>query len=288
MRVLVTGARGRIGRRVVGELVQRGDEVVAVDRAPVDDGTVAGPVISHQVDLVDMDGVRSVTAGCEALVHLAAIPSPRHDVPEEVFRVNVISTFNVLEAFAASGGQCAVLASSLSALGMSWGPTVFSPRYAPVDEDHPLYPAECYGLSKEVTERTGEMFQRRGLESVVMLRFPGVFDAEQRARRRAGQLRDPGTEVDVRELWSYIYPEDVASAFAVAAHAGVAGYEVVNVGAADTLSDLPTVELLSRYHPTTELRSSIEGTAPVWSIEKAKRVLGFHPRHSWRQPPAGN
>ncbi|HTW07090.1 MAG TPA: NAD(P)-dependent oxidoreductase [Acidimicrobiales bacterium] len=283
MRVLVTGARGRIGRHVVDQLVARGDEVVAIDRAPLGEQAVPEGVTAHQVDLLEIERTRSLSAGCDALVHLAAIPSPRQDVAEEVFRVNVVSTFNVLQAFTDAGGGRAVLASSLSALGMSWGPRVFSPLYAPVDEEHPLFPADAYGLSKEVTERTGEMFHRRAGTTVVMLRFPGVFDAVRRAERIAALRRDPGTEVDVRELWAYIYHDDVASAFVLGVHADISGCEVVNVGAADTLCEVATVELLRRYHPTTEIRAAIEGTAPVWSIEKARRLLGFTPRHSWRR-----
>jgi UDP-glucose 4-epimerase len=286
MRVLVTGARGRIGRHVVAQLAARGDEVVAVDRAPLDDEPPRDGVVARQLDLLDIDAVRSVAAACQALLHLAAIPSPRSDPPEVVFSLNAVSTFNVLQVFTDAGGERAVLASSLSALGMAWAPRVFSPLYAPVDEEHPLRPEDAYGLSKEVTERIGEMFQRRCAASVVLLRFPGVLDAAQRAARLAALQRDPGDEVNVRDLWAYVYHEDVASAFVLAAHADISGCEVVNVGAADTLSELPTLELLRRYHPTTEIRSEIEGTASAWSIEKAHRLLGFKPRYSWRAEPA--
>jgi nucleoside-diphosphate-sugar epimerase len=280
VRVLVTGARGRIGRHVVAQLLARGDEVVAVDRVPPGDDDVKPGVTVSTLDLADVD--RTVFEGCAALVHLAAIPSPRHDPPGVVFGVNAGATFNALQAFTDAGGTRAVLASSLSALGMAWGPEVVSPIYAPVDEAHPLRPAEAYGLSKEVTERIGEMFHRRCLTTVVLLRFPGVFSPAHLATRLAAVHGDPGTEVDVRDLWTYIFPEDVAAAFVLAAHADLDGCEVVNVGAADTVSDLPTLELFRRYHPTTEIRSEIEGTASPWSTVKAQQVLGFTPRYSWR------
>jgi len=285
MRVLVTGARGGIGRHVVDQLVASGDEVVAVDRVPLDGPQPPG-IVAHELDLLDIEGLRAVADGCNALVHLAAIPSPVLGPPEEVFMVNAVSTFNVLQAFSDTGGRRAVLASSLSALGMPFAPEVFSPLYAPVDEEHPLFPADAYGLSKEVTESAGEMFHRRYQATVVILRFPGAFDAARFAPRLAALRRDPGTEVDVRELWAYIYHEDVASAFVLATHANLPGYEVVNVGAADTLCDVPTSELLRRYHPMTEIRSPIEANAPVWSIEKARRVLGFTPHHTWRTDAA--
>ena len=171
------------------------------------------------------------------------------------------------------------MASSLAALGMGWAPRMFSPRYVPIDEEHPLSPAECYGLSKEVSERTAEMFCRRGGMSVLSLRFPFAGDPEQRADRVARTRADPGIEMSVRDVWSYVYPEDVASACVLGIHAGLEGFVVLNIGAADTLSDVGTMELVRRYHPETEVREEIVGTSAAFSISKANRLVGFVPAH---------
>jgi hypothetical protein len=59
-------------------------------------------------------------------------------------------------------------------------------------------------------------------------------------------------------------------------------FEVFNVAAADTLTDIPTERLLREYAPSVEIRHSIQGNASAYSIDKARRLLGFEPGHSWR------
>ena len=62
----------------------------------------------------------------------------------------------------------------------------------------------------------------------------------------------------------------------------VLGFEVLNITSADSLSDVPTEELMRRYCPDVQLRGRIVGSGSAWSTEKARRLLGYTPRHSWR------
>lgn len=281
MKVLVTGAAGTIGRAVVTELAGRGHELVALDLAPeVTD--LRGVTSTVRADVTSMDDVGRAVAGCSAVVHLAGYVEPRVAPPEVVFTSNVAGAFTALQALADAGGNRAVLASSASALGMAWSPVRFSPRYVPIDEDHPTLPADPYGLSKEVVERTGAMFARRHAMSVAALRFPWAPDDGERWQRIAQVADDPDEDGAVRDLWSYVHPRDVALACALALEADDHGFEVFNVAAADTISELPTAALLRRFHPTTEIREPVAGTAAAWSTRKAQRLLGFTPRYSWR------
>ena len=109
-----------------------------------------------QGDVRDPDFVASVmdAARPDALIHLAALPSPLHGTPLEVFGTNVEATFVALEAAGNAGVKRVSLASSISLLGLPYGAEGLAPLYAPVDEAHPNIGTDPYALSKEVDEAT--------------------------------------------------------------------------------------------------------------------------------------
>ncbi len=277
MKAVVTGAAGGLGRYVVAELTRRGHDVIAVDRRGTDDGE---PTVV--ADVTDLAQMRAACAGCDALIHLAAIPSPRRSEPDVVFGNNVRSTFAALQAAADVGIGRAVIASSASALGMAWAEPTFSPLYAPIDEDHPLRPADHYGLSKEVAERIGASMHRQSGMAVTALRFPWLPYGPRLAEAVAAVRGDPAQRTPMRDLWSYALPEDVATAAALVIETPGLGFDVLNVVAPDTLSEIPTEELIATYHPTTELREPLPGSTPAWSTARAAALVGFTAVHSWR------
>ena len=282
MRVLVTGGSGTLGRALIHMLADGGHEVVSGDLRPLDPEE-RGLAWQREVDLSDVGQVAGTMAGCDAVVHLGAIAEPYRHPDERVFRNNVLSTFAMLQAAMLLGVGKAVVASSISALGPAWAPVRSFPLYAPVDEDHPLRPQDPYGLSKEVDERTCAMFHRRCGMSVLALRLHRVTRPGD-ARELAETLQDR-PEGWARNLWGYVDVRDAAQACALCLQAENLGFEVFNVTAADTLSAVPTEELIRRYCPGVEIRHRIEGTESAWSLEKAGRLLGYHPRHSWRDSP---
>src|SRR5919112_3786412 len=116
MRTLVTGSSGRLGRWVVRTLLDAGHEVVGADRQrPPDDGGAR----HRTVNLTDVGQVAGAMAGCDAVVHLGAIPGLDRYPDEVVFGNNTLSTFAVVQAASLLGVSRAVVASSGSALGMS-------------------------------------------------------------------------------------------------------------------------------------------------------------------------
>jgi nucleoside-diphosphate-sugar epimerase len=280
MKVLVTGGSGMLGRATIRVLAERDHELVSADRRPL--GGAENLAWHRQTDLTDVGQVAGAMAGCDAVVHLGAIPAPYHHPDERVFSNNVLSTFAVLQAAALLSVRKAVVASSVSALGPAWAPTPLFPLYAPVDEEHPLLPQDPYGLSKEVDERTCAMFYRRRGMSVLALRLHRVTLPGE-AQELAGQVRER-PEAWARNLWGYVDVRDAANACLLGLEAEGLGFEVFNVTAADTLSEVPTEELIRRHCPGVEIRRPLQGTESAWSIRKAGRLLGYRPRHSWRDP----
>lgn len=281
MKVLVTGGSGGLGRWVVRELRAHGYGVVSADRRPPAE---AEPGARYaELDLTDVKGVQRVLDGCEAVVHLAAIPAPGGRPDEVVFGNNVLGTFAVLQAASRLRVRKVVTASSTAALGAAFAARPFGPRYLPIDEAHPLSPQDPYGLSKEVGERVGAAFGRTGL-SVSALRFHFVAQPGVAAARAAAFWLD--AETCARELGGYVDVRDAARACRLGLEADTPGFEAFNITAADTLSRTPTLELVRHHYPEVELRGPVEGFASAWSTEKARRLLGYAPRYSWRDEAA--
>src|SRR5258708_4813090 len=144
--VLVTGGSGKVGKWVIAELQAHGYLVVNADRRRAD------YIKTMEVDLCNIGHAYAAMAGVDAVVHLAAIPSPGGHPPEVVFQTNVISTFNVLQTASTLQVKKVVLASSLSALGLAYSFRPVELHYFPIYEAHPLLPQDAYGLSKIADE----------------------------------------------------------------------------------------------------------------------------------------
>jgi nucleoside-diphosphate-sugar epimerase len=285
MKVLVTGGSGKIGQWAIADLLQHGHEVINADRAKPVAGRApqeARAVRFIQTDVSDVGQMAGALAGCDALLHLGAIPNPYDHADEVVFTNNVIGTFAALQAASLLGVKRAVIASSLSALGTAYAPVPFAPLYAPLDEEHPLLNHDCYGLSKEVDERTALMFHRRFGMRIAALRFHWVTYLEDAAAKAKRLEADPRHDDWWRLLWGYVEIQDAASMCRLALEADGFGFEAFNVTAADTLSTIPTEELLRTHTPGLEIRAPIPGCDSAFSLEKGRRLLGYNPTRTWR------
>jgi nucleoside-diphosphate-sugar epimerase len=268
--VLVTGAAGLIGRVVTNTLLKYGSSVTGLvldDRGDLGiDRVVVG-------DAADPETARRAMADIDAVVHLAALPTPRHGTPLEVFGGNTGATFTVLEEAGRAGVKRIACASSLSVLGLSWGRPGLHPAYLPIDEALPLQIEDPYALSKQADENTAVMMARRHNMAVVSLRFPFVANAERARRRYSEVVREPG--VAAAELWTYLDVRDAAEACWLAITAPLAGQHSVFVAAPDILAPQPTMELIERYHPDCELRAPIPGRSTPIDLRVAQELLGF-------------
>ena len=247
--IVVTGAAGRLGRRVASLLHERGYEVVSTDKVPSDDPP-AGLVIG---DLLDLGVVESLLDGAEAVIHMGAIPGPSRAGPREIFENNVQSTFNVMTVAAEKGLRRVVFSSSAFGMGWAHDGAAFVPLYLPLDEEHPMMPFEPYGLSKQVGEVIGEMVARSSATSVVSLRFTNVVYPEQQADFPwpVPTPQKPLTLV----MWAYADPRDVAEAHVLALEADIQGHEAFLLAQPSNRFKESTLDLIkSNFGDRVEVR----------------------------------
>ena len=272
MRVVVTGGAGKAGRAVVHDLLEHGYDIVSVD-------LVRDPALETAqliADIADYGQTIDVLRGADAVVHLAAIPAPGLKPGELTFRVHATSTYNVFAAAPLLGLQRVVWASSETTLGLPFERE--QPRYAPIDEQHPLLPESSYALSKVIAEEMARQFSRWTGIPYVGLRFSNIMEPDD-YRLFPDYWADP--QLRRWNLWGYVDARDVARSCRLALEADVAGAEAMIVAAADTVMDRPSLELMHEVFPDVEVRDVGEfGT--LLSIEKARRVLRYEPAFSWR------
>jgi len=282
-RVLVTGSSGRLGRAVVIDLLEAGYAVVGADRVPLE----GAPTGLEQIgwDGVEVDALTAALDGCAALVHLAAIPTPRDHPAEVVFANNTRATFAALQAAARSRVRRAVIASSVSAYGMPWSPQPTRALYVPVDEEHPMRNYDPYGLSKEVDERTAAMFCRRAEMSVAALRFHWIATRQEQLERVGLLHADQDWANQLREMWGYVDVRDAARACRLALEAAqirAYGFVPLIIAAADSLVEPAVSDLLARHAPDVEVREELPAPRGAFAIEQARSLIGWAPQHSWR------
>jgi nucleoside-diphosphate-sugar epimerase len=279
-RVVVTGGSGKLGRAVTDELLEHGYDVVNVDHAPP-----AAPRCPYtRIDLTDygqtveaLSGIDARYPSVDAVVHLAAIPGPGAAANAATFANNVTASYNVFAAARAAGITNVVWASSETLLGL---PFELPPPYLPVDEECPARPETSYSLAKLLDETMAGQFCRwNPALKMVGLRFSNVMDP-------ADYASFPGFDADARlrawNAWSYIDSRDGAQAVRRALEWDGVGAHIFIIANADTVMSRSSAELAAEVYPDVPLTRAVGEHETLLSIEKARRVLGYEPQHSWR------
>jgi UDP-glucose 4-epimerase len=281
MKVVVTGALGKVGRAAVAALAAAGHELVATDLARATfERAVAGEPAYLQAELTDAGHAFAVVRGAEAVVHAAAIPDPQHNPPQVVFGNNLMATFNLLEAAVRLGVRRFVNISSETVPGFAFAERAFLADYCPIDEDHPVAPQDPYALSKHFGEQLVDAAVRRSDLRGVSLRPSWVQWAGNYERNLGPEVREPGPSPS---FWSYVDVEDLAAAIRLAVEVDTPGHEVCYVAAADNSTGRPLAELVRRFHgDRVRLRELPREDASGISCAKAERLLGWRPTRSWR------
>jgi UDP-glucose 4-epimerase len=285
MKIAVTGGSGKLGRTVVAALGQAGHEVVNLDVAGVrGPGVVRVDLTSYGETIDAFFGEHDPSAGpgqaatpaFDALVHLAAIPAPglRSDVA--TFHNNMLSTFNVFHAARRAGIRNIVYASSETTLGL---PFDVPPPYIPVDEEYPARPESIYSLVKHLEEQMAiELVRWDPTLKIIALRFSNVMDPEDYAEF-------PSFDADATarkwNLWGYIDGRDGAQAVLKALEVDITGFDRFIIAAADTVMSRSNADLVAEVFPGVPLTRELGEHETLLSIEKARRVLGYSPQHSW-------
>ena len=272
-KIVVTGGSGKAGRAVIKDLLEHQYDVLNIDLlAPRER-------ISRflKVDLTDQGQVLEALHGADAVVHLGAIPAPGIQTEEATFRNNTLSTFNVFNAAMLLKLQRVVWASSETVLGLPFERE--QPAYAPIDEEHPLYPESSYALSKVISEEMARQFNRRSGIPFIGLRFSNIMEPHDYERFPAFS---ENPRLRKWNLWGYVDARDVAQSCRLGLEASITGAEVFIIAAADTVMKQPSRELLAEVFPGVPLKGEIEPFETLLSIRKARKLLGYAPQYSWR------
>jgi len=291
MRYLVTGGAGFIGSNTIDELVRRGQDVVALDDLSSGKSANLAHVSSKikliQDSITNLDALREASRGVDCVIHLAAQTSVPRSVkdPIETNLINVNGTLNVLVAARDAKVRRVVFASSCAVYGKT--------EVLPIRESAPLAPISPYGLSKQVGEAYGRVFQELyGLEFVA-LRYFNVF----------GPRQDPGSPYsgvlsifnaallggtqptvygDGEQSRDFVYVENVVQANLLAAEAKGATGLAVNVGTGNRSTLNQTIAALGQItgRPAkAKYAAAREGDIrdSQADISLAQRALGYRP-----------
>jgi len=271
MKIALTGGSGRIGQAIAAHALRLGHEVVSIDRvAPPDPAPRAG-LRFVEADVVDYDALLAAFEGCDALIHMAAIPAPGHHPDHIVHNNNVVGSYNALRAGVERGIFRICQASSVNAIGLSFSR---SPRfdYFPVDEAHANYVEEPYSLSKWICEQQADSFARRHDNiRIASMRFHWVVPDRATSAARMGIASQEMS----KHLWAYTLYDAAARACVQSLEAPFLGHEAFYIIAPETNMDIPSEELAARFFPHVPIRGDLSGRRSFFSCAKAERMLGW-------------
>jgi nucleoside-diphosphate-sugar epimerase len=303
MRYLVTGGAGFIGSNTVEELVRRGNAVVVLDDLssgkPGNLENVRSNIEFVRESVTNLDRLREVCHEVDCVIHLAAqvsVPRSIQD-PIETNLINVDGTLNVLVAARDAKVKRVVFASSCAVYGKT--------ETLPIAENVSLAPISPYGISKQVGEAYGQVFQQLyGLEFVA-LRYFNVFGPKQSPGSaysgvlslfNAALLKgsQPTIYGDGGQSRDFVYVGNVVDAILLAAEEKRAAGHAFNIGAGKRYTLNQTLSLLekitgrpakAKYAPSREgdIRDSQA------DIALARNLLGYNPhiefeeglKHTW-------
>ena len=292
-KIFVTGGSGRLGRSVVSGLAEAGHEVVSVDREAVPAELLPAGVVQETADLLAPgEAARLIAASKpDAVIHLAAIAVPFSAPEDVIFATNTRLAFAVISAATELGVRKIVTASSPTVLGYGC-PAGWLPPSFPLDERTPPKPWNAYALSKLIAEQTVQMFAAAQGEKIRYASFRPCFVISpeewegaptQQGHTLAERLANPALSAPA--LFNYVDARDVADFLDLLLQKmeQIPNGETFFVGAADALATAPRAELMPKYLPGSEaLSAGLTGTSPAFSIAKARELLGWHPRRTWR------
>lgn len=272
-KIVVTGGSGKAGRAAIADLLAHDYDVINVDINPPLETTA--PFV--KADLTELGQAFEVLHGADAVVHLAAIPAPGLQTEEVTFTTNITSTYNIFQAAVTLGLERVVWASSETTLGLPFDRE--QPAYAPIDEQHPLYPESTYALSKVLGEEMANQFSRWSGIPFIGLRFSNIMEPDDYRR-----FPDFWKDARLRKwnLWGYVDARDTAQSCRLGLQADIEGAEAFIIAAADTCMNRSNFDLMEEVFPDVQLLDGTGEHETLLSIVKARHWLGYEPAYSWR------
>lgn len=175
MKILITGATGTIGSKLIPALENEHDLVLLSRRKIQDDARW------RQVDVTKIEQVMDAMRGCETVIHLAIASGQEGDYEgddfnEQRFEINVKGTYNVFEAARRTEVKRVIYTSSLTVV---WG--YLPPTF--VEGDAPAKPVGTYALTKHLGEQIAEHYAKVHGLSVLCMRIPKPVDIEDKTSK---------------------------------------------------------------------------------------------------------
>lgn len=302
MKALVTGARGFGGSWLARALLERGDEVVGLDRQTDRPSGLAllsieGEVQEEAADLRDAERMAEVieASAPDVVFHLAAqaIVGDAMASPVPTFRTNIEGTWNLLEAARGAGTGAVVVASSDKAYGRH--------ETLPYAEDAALRPTFPYDVSKAAADLIARSYWHSFGLPVAVTRFANIYGGGDlnfsrlvpEAVSAVLDGRRPVIRSDGSPERDFLYVEDVASAYLVVADAVASGEgrgDAFNAGWGRPNTVREVVELVCEV-AGSEVTPDFRGEGnPRGEIEcqyldstKLRELTGWEPRVELRE-----
>lgn len=287
MKIAVTGGTGSwdrgLGPVVIAALRARGHEVTNIDRATAPREIERWGFI--RADLTDYGQTFAALHGHDAVIQLAANGEPdfNHVAGAARFHVNTLIAYNVFQAACALGMKKVVWASSETVLGFPF--IDVPPKVLPTSDDDPPIPTGSYGISKAVTEDLARHMNRRFGIPFIGLRFSNIFydtKGHETSYEKIPSFWDDPTSRKFN-LWGYVDSRDTADACVLALESNLTGAEVMTIAAPDTIMRQTNAEIVAAAFPGCELRPGTSDHETLLSIAKARKLIGYSPRWTWRK-----
>ena len=291
MRVLFTGGSGKAGKHAIDYLVAQGHRVVNADRVPLG----RKGVDDRLIDLTDAGQVYDVMSGYagldelelgvgvpkfDAVVHFAAVPRILVTSDNECFRINTLSTYNVIDAALRFGIRKIIFASSETTYGVCFANGEKKPDYIPIDEAHPTIPEDSYAMSKVVNEVTARSFQARSGADIYGLRINNVIEPHEYERDFPSYATDP--DLRRRNIFAYIDARDLGHMVDCCLRTDGLGYQIFNVSNDNNSVALSSADIAARYYQGVDQIREMGIHETFYANRKAKEMLGFDPQHNWQ------
>jgi nucleoside-diphosphate-sugar epimerase len=279
-KILVTGGSGKAGKATINKLSEKNYDVFNVDLQDKQELDVPFSCVNLENFGETVEAITQIDDrinGIDAIVHQAAIPAPGLYPNHKTFRVNMLSTYNVFQCAEIMKINNIVWASSETVLGL---PFDTYPPYVPVDEDYPPRPESSYSLSKVMGEELARQYCRRNKDMKIFgLRYSNIME-----EKDYESFRDFQEDPYIRKwnFWGYIDSRDVGQACLLALESDLKGADIFIIAADDTVMNKTNKELLDAVFPNIKIKGEISDHQTLLNNSKAKKILGFQPRYSWR------
>lgn len=290
MRIFFTGGSGKAGKWAIRHLLAQGHRVMNVDQKPsgldcsellvdlCDSGQVIG-AMSQFTDFKELDEGTGIPT-YDAVVHFAAVPRVMIGTDAECFRQNTQTTYNVIEAATKLGIPKVIFASSETTYAVCFADGELKPDFVPIDETHPTVPHDSYAMSKVCNEMTAKSFQARTGADIYGLRINNVIEPHEYAEMFPAFMEDPAQRR--RNIFAYIDARDLGHMVDCCLKTDGLGYTVFNVSNDDTSVGITSQEIAKRFYSGVEMRGEMGVNETFYANKKAKDMVGFVPKHSWR------